>query len=115
MGGSEQGELNFMSRRATQKPRPTRPRGRPRLHARRVLTNAERCRRYRQKRQQRVYWRHEADLWSTPQDFFNRLDAEFHFTLDACAIVENAKCDRYFTPAQDGLQQEWNGGVQPPV
>ena len=49
------------------------------------------------------------DLWETPQDFFDRLDEEFHFDLDVCALPENAKCQRYFTPEQDGLSQEWIG------
>lgn len=51
------------------------------------------------------------DGWSTPQEFFDRLNEEFQFTLDACALPENAKCERYFTPEQDGLQQEWTGAV----
>ena len=34
----------------------------------------------------------KTDLWATPKDFFDRLDAEFGFTLDACALPENAKC-----------------------
>ena len=33
----------------------------------------------------------KTDLWATPKDFFDRLDAEFGFTLDACALPENAK------------------------
>jgi phage N-6-adenine-methyltransferase len=84
--------------------------GRPRKYP----TNAARQRAYRKRlkrRQQRVYWRHDSDLWGTPQEFFDQLDAEFHFTLDACAIASNAKCDRYFSPEQDGLQQEWSGIV----
>jgi phage N-6-adenine-methyltransferase len=56
--------------------------GRPRKYP----TNAARQRAYRRRRKQRVYWRHESDL-------------------------ANAKCDRYFTPEQDGLQQEWTGVV----
>ena len=51
------------------------------------------------------------DLWATPQDFFDELDKEFHFNLDPCALPENAKCDKFFTPEQDGLKQSW-GGVQ---
>ena len=51
----------------------------------------------------------KTDLWATPQDFFDDLNAEFGFTLDACALPENAKCERYFTPEQDGLAQEWSG------
>jgi phage N-6-adenine-methyltransferase len=100
-----------MSKPATGKSGKKRPRGRPRIHARRVLTNAECCRRYRQRQKQRVYWRHDSDLWSSPQDDFNALHAEFGFTLDVCAIAANAKCDRYFTPEQDGLQQDWGHEV----
>lgn len=51
------------------------------------------------------------DLWATPQDFFDKLDAEFHFDLDACALPENAKCENYYTPEQDGLAQPWTGTV----
>lgn len=51
------------------------------------------------------------DLWATPQDFFNKLDAEFHFDVDVCALPENAKCSRYFTPEQDGLAQQWTGKI----
>ena len=49
------------------------------------------------------------DLWETPKDFFDELDKEFRFTLDVCALPENAKCDKYYTPDQDGLSQPWNG------
>jgi phage N-6-adenine-methyltransferase len=49
------------------------------------------------------------DKWETPQDFFNQLDAIFHFELDVCALPENAKCKQFFTPDQDGLSQEWKG------
>lgn len=47
--------------------------------------------------------------WATPQDFFNKLDEEFHFTLDPCADETNHKCDKYFTKEQDGLTKEWDG------
>lgn len=45
--------------------------------------------------------------WCTPQDFFDELDAEFHFVLDAAANERSAKCDDFFTPEQDGLSQSW--------
>ena len=45
--------------------------------------------------------------WGTPQDLFDKLNAEFHFTLDAAASDENAKCLRYFTKLHDGLKQDW--------
>ncbi|EPZ8927091.1 DNA N-6-adenine-methyltransferase, partial [Acinetobacter baumannii] len=49
------------------------------------------------------------DVWATPQDFFEKLDRVFNFDLDVCALPENAKCERYFTPEIDGLKQEWTG------
>lgn len=45
--------------------------------------------------------------WETPQDLYDRLNAEFNFTLDACASAENAKCERYYTKADNGLVQSW--------
>lgn len=51
----------------------------------------------------------KTDLWETPQWLFDSLDKEFHFDLDVCALPENAKAARYYTPDQDGLRQEWNG------
>ena len=58
----------------------------------------------------RAVWASSAtDLWATPQDFFDRLNEEFGFNLDVCALAENAKCDRFFTPEIDGLAQSWEG------
>lgn len=47
------------------------------------------------------------DEWATPQDFFDQLNQEFHFTLDPCATHESAKCARYFTEEDNGLAQDW--------
>ncbi|WP_144460407.1 DNA N-6-adenine-methyltransferase [Siminovitchia fortis] len=49
------------------------------------------------------------DMWATPQDFFDKLNAEFNFELDVCATEDNAKCSKYYSPEEDGLQQEWKG------
>ena len=51
----------------------------------------------------------KTDMWETPQDLFDRLDAIYRFDLDVCAVPENAKCERYFTPEIDGLKQDWSG------
>lgn len=48
--------------------------------------------------------------WGTPQDLFDRLDAEFHFTLDVCASDGMQMVERYFNPQINGLAQEWGGG-----
>lgn len=45
--------------------------------------------------------------WETPQDFFNKLDLEFHFTLDPCASDFNHKCAKYYTKIDNGLTQCW--------
>lgn len=49
------------------------------------------------------------ELWATPQHFYDLLDMEFHFSLDVCALPENAKCRAYYTPEIDGLSQPWYG------
>lgn len=56
-----------------------------------------------------VMFSSKTDLWETPQELFDELDREFHFALDTCALPENAKCARYYTPEQDGLSQPWKG------
>jgi phage N-6-adenine-methyltransferase len=51
----------------------------------------------------------KTDLWATPQDFFDRLNAEFNFTLDPCSDGTNAKCQKYYTAKENGLAQDWSG------
>ena len=52
--------------------------------------------------------------WGTPQDFFDKLNAEFNFTLDVCASEANAKCSNFFSLefSENGLEIPWliNGG-----
>lgn len=45
----------------------------------------------------------------TPPEMFDPLHARFGFTVDVCAQPHNAKLERYFTPEQDGLAQDWFG------
>lgn len=59
--------------------------------------------------QREVYASSKTCEWETPQDFFDRLNEEYHFEIDVCATAENAKCKRYFTKEQNGLKQEWTG------
>jgi hypothetical protein len=56
-----------------------------------------------------VHFSSNTDMWATPADFFAKMRREFRFTTDVCAIKENAKCRRFFSPAQDGLKQKWTG------
>ena len=50
-----------------------------------------------------------SEEWATPQKVFDALDSEFHFTLDPCASDLNHKCDKYYTIAENGLLQNWEG------
>jgi phage N-6-adenine-methyltransferase len=47
------------------------------------------------------------DLWSTPQELFDKLDAKYHFTLDPCCTHKSAKCVLHYTEEQNGLEQDW--------
>ena len=47
--------------------------------------------------------------WSTPQDFYDKLNVEFGFTLDPCCEIETAKCEKYYTLKENGLEQDWQG------
>lgn len=47
--------------------------------------------------------------WATPQDLFDRINSEFHFTVDVAADDTNHKCSKYYTKESDGLSQDWAG------
>lgn len=49
-----------------------------------------------------VHFSSKTNEWSTPQDFFDKLNQEFGFTLDVAATDENTKViGRYFTETDD--------------
>lgn len=51
-------------------------------------------------------------VWGTPADLFGEISGQVGgFDLDVCALADNAKCRRFFTPEVDGLAQEWAGRV----
>lgn len=56
-----------------------------------------------------VMFSSKSDEWSTPQDVFDILDAEFNFNLDPCATNDNHKCDTWFSKEDDGLSKSWGG------
>ena len=58
-----------------------------------------------------IHFKSEKQTWETPQDFFNKLDDLFGFTLDACASSDNTKVGNYYTVEQNALVQEWQGVV----
>ena len=58
---------------------------------------------------EKVMFSSATDLWETPQDFFDKLNEEFCFETDVCALPENAKCKKFYSPEQNGLLQNWGG------
>lgn len=59
-----------------------------------------------------VHFSSATDEWETPQALFDELSWIFGgFTLDPCATRSNAKCARFFTSAENGLAQRWEGKV----
>jgi phage N-6-adenine-methyltransferase len=63
-----------------------------------------------------VHFSSATEMWATPQEFFDKYNAQFEFKTDVCASPENAKCAVYYTEAMDGLAQEWSGAcwMNPP-
>ena len=66
----------------------------------------------------KVLFSSESTEWETPDDLFEALNEEFHFTLDVCASSKNWKVPRYFAKeedgqcvAVDGLIQDWSKDI----
>ncbi|OQX14551.1 MAG: hypothetical protein BWK73_09150 [Thiothrix lacustris] len=53
-----------------------------------------------------VWHSKKSDEHPTPQRVFDNLDREFGFTLDPCATVDNAKCDKFYTQSDFGNATE---------
>lgn len=55
----------------------------------------------------------KTDEWATPQATFDKLNEEFHFGLDVCALQSSAKADVWYGPdhpdtsKRNGLAQDW--------
>lgn len=47
--------------------------------------------------------------WETPQYFYDKLNAKYHFQWDLAASDGNAKCDHYFNCEDNSLEQDWEG------
>jgi len=56
-----------------------------------------------------VHFSSKRQDWRTPQNFFNQINAEFGFDLDASATKENAKCNVFLSEgADDALTVTWS-------
>lgn len=58
-----------------------------------------------------VMFSSKIQTYETPWDLFARLNLEFNFTLDVCALPHTSKCSLFFTPETDGLSQDWSRHV----
>lgn len=56
-----------------------------------------------------VMFSSKSDEWATPQEFFDEINKEFNFNLDACATRENHKVSNYLTKDDNGLDKNWGG------
>lgn len=61
----------------------------------------------------------KSDEWSTPQDTFDALHAEFDFQIDLAATDENTKCIAWLGKDTDSLTWRWHlkaqrGWLNPP-
>lgn len=56
-----------------------------------------------------VHFSSETGVWETPQDFFDKLNEEFGFETDVCALPGNTKCPQFYSPEEDGLSKRWHG------
>lgn len=63
-----------------------------------------------------VHFSSATEMWSTPQEFFDKYNELYNFETDVCASSENAKCEQYFTEQDNGLEQTWEGScwMNPP-
>jgi site-specific DNA-methyltransferase (adenine-specific) len=53
----------------------------------------------------------KTDERTTPQELFDELNAEFHFSLDVAATAENAKCTAFLDKETNGLIASWQDHI----
>ena len=59
----------------------------------------------------------KSNEWTTPQDFYDKLNDKYEFTLDPCCTSVTKKCTKYYTEQDNGLSKDWAGEtvfVNPP-
>ena len=60
------------------------------------------------KHQLQVMFSSKSADWSTPQEFFDKLNWRFGpFDLDPCATPQTAKCANFYTEMENGLSKDW--------
>lgn len=54
----------------------------------------------------------QKNAWGTDPEFFEAVNREFNFALDAAASDENHKCDWYLTKEDNALNVDWSAGLR---
>lgn len=60
---------------------------------------------------QEILFSSKSNEWETPQDLFDKLNNQYHFTLDPCCTHKNAKCQKHYTQKENGLIQDWSNDI----
>jgi len=58
-----------------------------------------------------VHFSSKSNEWTTPINFYDKLDKELNFTLDPCCTKDNAKCKNFYTQNDDGLSKDWSNEI----
>lgn len=58
-----------------------------------------------------VHFSSKSQTWNTPLEIFNPLNDLWGFTLDVACLSDSALCSKYFTPDDDGLEQDWGNEI----
>jgi len=59
----------------------------------------------------KVLFSSKKEDWETPQDLFDELNKEFHFTVDVASSDSNYKVKKHYTETENGLLQNWDNEV----
>ena len=49
----------------------------------------------------------EREDWTTPREFFDRLNSKYFFTLDAAASTSNNLCSNFYSIDNDAMKADW--------
>lgn len=49
--------------------------------------------------------------WTTPDDVFDPINAEFGFTLDAAADKDNKRAEKFFCEEDNALEKDWGDNI----
>lgn len=60
---------------------------------------------------QKTMFSSKSNEWETPQEFFDKLNKKYKFTLDPCSTSLNHKCEKHYTIEEDGLSKSWKDEV----